>query len=423
MRIALITHDASSLGQTPSAPSGEFGGCGDQGTRVTSLAQALAREGHRVTIYGRQDSRGRQASSILAPGVIVEQVPAGPAKPLAADKLTPYLGEFGSHLAQRWRRNRPDVVHAHYWTGGVAALAATRDLGIPVLQAFESLATAERRLQLAGSESAPRVRLETAIARSTLAILARSSQEMSDLARLGVSRASIRVLPCGVDTATFSPDGPAARRGKQPRLLAISTLAGPHGIDTALRALPGVPDAELVIAGGPADAEGADNKLVKSRARRELDKLAAKMGVRDRVTFAGPVSQRDLPRLLRSADILVSPAWYEPIGATAIQAMACGVPVVASAVGSHRDAVVDGTTGALVSPGRPDLLARRLRELLSMPVRLEALGIAAADRARARYSWERIGRETLMAYRNCLEVAAASRTASPGRAAQAQGSA
>jgi D-inositol-3-phosphate glycosyltransferase len=422
MRIALITHDASSLGQTPDAPSGEFGGCGDQGARVASLAQALAREGHRVTIYGRQDAPARQASSILAPGVTVEHVPAGPAKPLPAAELTPYLGEFGGHLAQRWRRNRPDVVHAHYWTGGVAALAATRDLGVPVLQAFESLATAERRLQLADSESAPRVRLETAIARSAGAILARSSQEMSDLARLGVSRASIRVLPCGVDTTMFTADGPAARRGKRPRLLAITTLAGPHGIDTALRALPGVPDAELVIAGGPEDAKGAaDGKPPKSRARRELDKLARKMGVSDRVTFTGPVAQRELPRLMRSADILVSPGWYEPIGATAIQAMACGVPVVASAVGSHRDAVVDGTTGALVPPGRPDLLARRLRELLSMPVRLEALGIAAADRARARYSWERIGRETLTAYRNCLEAAAASRTAS--RSGAVQGSA
>jgi glycosyltransferase involved in cell wall biosynthesis len=412
MRIALITVDASSLGQATDALSpgpGDAGGRDDQGTRVSALARALAREGNRVTIYARKDSPAGQASSILAPGVTVEQVPAGPARPLPADQLAPHLRDFGCHLAQRWRRNPPDVVHAHYWTGGLAALAATRDLGTPVVQAFESLGTAERRIRLPESGPAARVQLETAVARSVAGILARSSEELSDLARLGVPRTSIRVIPCGVDTALFTPDGPAARRSSRQRLLTLTPLAGPHGVDTVLRALPSTPDAELVIGNVVADPgpqRKADAGPPKTRAQRQLAKLARHLGVRDRVSFAG-VSPRELPRLLRSADVLVSPAWYEPIGRAAIQAMACGVPVVASAVGSHQDAVVDGTTGALVPPGRPDALARRLRQLLAMPVLLEALGIAAADRARARYSWQRIGRETLAAYQHCLQVPAA----------------
>jgi glycosyltransferase involved in cell wall biosynthesis len=408
MRIALISPDAGPLGPDagplgPDAdvPSDGSNLTGDQGARVASLARALARQGHRVTVYARQDSPARNGSSIVAPRVTVEHIPAGPAAPLPAEKLAPHLREFGCQLAQRWRRNPPDVVHAHFWTSGLAALAATRDLDVPVLQAFESLAAAEQRLRLPESGPAARVRLETAVARSVGTVLARSAQEMSDLARLGVPRTSIKVVPCGVDTALFSPDGPAARRTGRPRLLAVTTLAWPHGLDTVMRALPGIPGAELVIADArPGGRPRAD------KARRELGKLARQAGVRDRVTLGDGVSPRALPCLLRSADVLVNPAWYEPIGMTVIQAMACGVPVVASDVGSNRDAVVDGTTGALVPPGRPDVLARRLRELLALPVRLEALGVAAADRARARYSWDRIGRETLTAYEHCLRASA-----------------
>ena len=110
---------------------------------------------------------------------------------------------------------------------------------------------------------------------------------------------------------------------------------------------------------------------------------------------------------MSSADLLVSTAPYEPVGMTAIQAMACGTPVVAATAGAEQDAVVEKTTGLILPPGSPAQLAVRVRRLLANSLRLEAYGIAATDRARSRYSWERIGRETLAAYACCSPRAAA----------------
>ena len=164
-----------------------------------------------------------------------------------------------------------------------------------------------------------------------------------------------------------------------------------------------MPGAELVIAGGPAKSQ-----LRKDEAYQDLTGLAERLGVAGRVSFTGKIAPGGLPALLRSADLLVSAAPYEPSGAVALAAMSCGIPVAAPAVGGCADAVLDGTTGALIPPGRPDLFARRVRDLLSSPLRLEAFGIAAADRATARYSWDRISRETVAAYEHCLRPAAAS---------------
>jgi glycosyltransferase involved in cell wall biosynthesis len=124
------------------------------------------------------------------------------------------------------------------------------------------------------------------------------------------------------------------------------------------------------------------------------------------VTFAGQVGRAELPPLLRSADLVVSISEYDPTGMLAVQAMACGTPVIASAFGGQVDAVVDGTTGILVPPGRPALLAQRIRQLLAHPMLLEAFSVAAADRARSRYSWDRIAHETLAVYGTALGSAA-----------------
>ena len=289
-------------------------------------------------------------------------------------------------------------MHSHFWTGGLAALAATRDVPVPVVQTFHSLGTAERRHYgvLPGVSNA-RLRLEALIARSVSAVLASSSAEMSELARLGVPRASIKVVPYGVDTGEFVPDGPVARRTSQPRLLAVAPLTERSGLDVIVRAMVDVPRCELVIAGGPPRAQ-----LDKDPVYRSLVRLAAKLRVSDRVVFTGKVSRARMPALLRSADLLVHTALYEPFGMVPLEAMACGTPVMAAAGGSHQDAVVDGATGVLVRPGQPALLARRIRQLLASPMLLQGYGIASADRARARYSWERIGRETLAAYERSL---------------------
>jgi glycosyltransferase involved in cell wall biosynthesis len=404
MRIALVAHHGSPLSQATSQeafppPAG-----------VAAHARALARAGHRVTIYARRDSRGLPGSAIVGPGVTVEHAAAGPPAPLAPGELAERVAEFGDYLAQRWHRNPPDVAHAYFWTSGLAALAALRGLDVPLVQTFGTLGVAERwsgrparARHRAPDEQDGRIRLESCIARSARAVIASTAAEAAELARMGVPRASVTVVPYGVDTGQFTTEGRVAKRNGRPRLLAVAPLEGGEGLDALdvlVRALARVPGTELVIAGGPTRAQ-----LGKDRAYRNLTDLAGRFGVADRLVFTGKVAPDDLPALLRSADLLVSAAPADPLGAVAIAAMACGTPVAACSAGGLRDAVLDGTTGVLVPPGRPDLLARRVRLLLASPVRLEAFGIAAADRARARYSWDRISRETLAVYQRCRRPA------------------
>jgi glycosyltransferase involved in cell wall biosynthesis len=415
MRIALVAHHGSPLAQATSQD------CFPPAAGVAAHARALAKLGHRVTIYARRDSRGLPGSAILAPRVTIEHVAAGPPAPLAPGELAGHVGAFGDYLAQHWHRNPPSVAHTYFWTSGLAALAAVRDLDVPLVQTFGTLGVAERRHGSQDHGQNGRIRLEACIARGARAVLASTAAEAAELARIGVPRASVTVVPHGVDTDEFTPEGPVARRTARPRLLAVATWGGVagseaawggvagsgpaepehEGLDVLVRVLARVPGAELVIAGGPARAQ-----LSKDRVYQDLTHLAKRFGVADRLAFTGRVAPGDLPALLRSADLLVSAAPSDPSGAVAVASMACGTPVAACTAGGLRDAVLDDTTGVLVPPGRPDLLGRRVRLLLASPLRLEAFGIAAADRARARYSWDRISREALAVYERCLRSAA-----------------
>ena len=397
MKIALVAEEATALFRaTSSEPA-------TQETRVAALASELARQEHDVTVYARKDGADLPETAELPGGAAVQYVTAGPAEPLADEAVLPHIRTFADALAAQWQDDRPDVVHAIGWTGGLAALAATRDRKIPVVQTFHSLRAAERRHRIADdgctlaehaeTETGARDRLERAVARSADLVIATNEDEVSDLAGLGVPRSGISVLPFGVDSEHFAPEGPIAPRGERPRLIAVATHLKRDGLETVVRALPEIPDVELIIVGGPARP-----MLRRDEECCDLARLAGRLGVADRVKFAGQVSQDDMPALLRSADLMIDVSWYEPFGMASLEAMACGTPVIASAIGGHLDTVVDGTTGLLVAPGQPKSLARRIRKLLANPMLLEGFGIAAADRAQARYSWERIGRETIALY-------------------------
>jgi len=372
----------------------------DQAAHVSELAKALAAQGHDVVIYARKDSPSLPDKASIAPRLKAEFITAGPQAPLAADQLPQYAKDIASHLAARWQKNAPDVVHAYHWTNVLAALSAAREHPVPVVASFGSFASAERRHGIAGETTSMRTKMEPCIAKAATAVLATTADEVAELSRLGVPNARVSLVPAGVDTTRFSPAGLIAKRKRQPRIIAVGSLAEYRGLDVVLRCLAELPGAELVIAGGPSADE-----LESDHGYRILAKLAAHLGLADRVQFTGHVADNDLPALLRSADLLVSAARYEPQGISSIRSMACGVPVVATAVGCYRDAVIDGTSGVLVPPGRPDMLARRLRDLLASPMRLAAFGIAAADRARSRYPWDRIARETIVVYERAITTA------------------
>jgi len=392
MKIALVAqHSTPVPGTTDTTTAGDD-------ARLVEMSRSLAGEGHQVTVYARPNGKRLPERATLAPGVSVEYV--GPSDTSADDShLVRQIGAFSQPLREQWSKDRPDVVHALRWTSGLAALSAARDLQLPVVQSFDQLGVTELRHGLipagAGTE---RIRLEPAIGRTVSAVVAGSYDEESDLTRLGIPRRSIRVVPTGIDTDEFSPEGPACERSDRHRLVTIADLAvEQEALNILLRAMSRIPGAELVVAGGPPRGE-----LGSDLSYRRLAKLSDSLDLGGRVFFAGQVGRTALPPLLRSADLLVNINQHEPSAITSIQAMACGTPVVASAVGGQVDAVVDGTTGILVPADRPAVLAQKIRALLAHPMQLEAFSVAATDRARSRYSWDRIAHETLAVYDTAL---------------------
>jgi glycosyltransferase involved in cell wall biosynthesis len=388
MRIAMVSEHAD--------PTAALGGedAGGQNVHVAALACGLAARGHSVTVYTRLAGPDATPTGELAPGVQVRRLPAGPAAPLPKDELLPHMAEFGDGLRREWDLCPPDIVHAHFWMSGLAALRGAEGRPFPVAQTFHALGSVKARHQGAKDTSPPgRVDAECQVGLDCDQVIATCTDEVRELAFLGIPRSKVSVIPCGVDTSTFSPGGPAAQRTGRARLLVLGRLVERKGIDTAIAALARLPGTELVVAGGP------DLAALPSDAEyRRLRDAAQACGVADRVVFTGAVSRQQVPALVRSADVVVCTPWYEPFGIAPLEAMSCGVPVIASAVGGLTDSVVRGTTGLLIPARDPDALAAAARTLLADPAIRAAYGNAGVRRARRWYSWQRVATQTENVY-------------------------
>ncbi len=380
------------------SPLAVLGGvdAGGQNVFVDQLARAVARQGAEVVVHTRRDSPELPEWVAAGPGVQVHHVAAGPPRPLAKDYLLQHMPAFASELSPAWERWRPDIVHAHFWMSGLASLAAAGPRGLPVVQTFHALGVVKRRHQ-GERDTSPSTRLaeEERIIQQANRILATCSDEAFELVRLGASSGRINVIPSGVDLSLFRPGGPARpRRTGWFRVVVVSRLVERKGIGNLISALADVPRCELLVAGGPPLPElTTDPEAARFRA------LARRLGLSDRVHFLGGVARPQVPELIRSADVVACVPWYEPFGMVALEAAACGVPVLASAVGGLVDTVVDGGTGIHVPPRDPAAIARALKDLLAAPGRRRALGAQAASRARERYSWDSVAAATLAAYR------------------------
>ncbi|WP_434443930.1 glycosyltransferase [Lentzea sp. E54] len=323
---------------------------------VTDLSKALTALGHEVTAH-RLD--GAQADQEL------------------------HLGDFVEVLRADWNRSRPDLVHAHSWRPGLAASLAARTSGLPVVQSFHGFGR--------------RADVERLVSREAALVLASCEHEMFDLAAAGIPRARIAVVARGVDTDLFQSHGEVAARGPMRRIVTMVDPLSDNGAADLVAALPRLPDVELVIAGAHA-AGGADRVL--SRVRQ--------LGVEKRTLLLGPVARRDMPALLRSADVVAYvprlPSW-DPLP---LEAMACGVPVVATAVGGLTDAVIDGVTGVLVPPREPKQLVRTLWAVLADDTLRDSCGIAAVDRVDARHTWPSVAVTVDRLYRRLVQSAVTS---------------
>jgi D-inositol-3-phosphate glycosyltransferase len=388
MKIAMVSEHAS--------PLAKLGGvdAGGQNVHVAELSAALARRGHRVAVYTRRDDPGLPERVETPAGYTVVHVPAGPTEHLPKNELLQYMGPFAQYLDAHWADDRPDVTHAHFWMSGIATQLAARHLNLPAVQTFHALGVVQRRHQGAQDTSpSERLRLEAVVARTATWVAATCTDEVFELMRMGRSRSRISVVPCGVNLDLFTPEGPRAPRTDLHRIVSVGRLVPRKGFDDVVRALPVIPNTELVIVGGP-DKSG----LEFDPEVRRLRDLAVELGVADRVRLYGSVAREDMPALLRSADVVACTPWYEPFGIVPLEAMACGIPVVASAVGGMLDTVVHDVTGRLVPAKRPSDTADAIYPLLRDSFLRRSLGAAGRDRARSRYSWDRIAGDTLRIY-------------------------
>ena len=387
MKVAMVSEHAS-----PLAALGDVD-AGGQNVHVAALAAALAARGTEVIVHTRRDDADLPEWVEMQPGVRVHHVDAGPARPVPKDDLLPHMGRFARVLNERWRRDRPEVVHAHFWMSGRAALDAAGPLAIPVVHTFHALGVVKRRHQGHRDTSPPgRLAIERAIMREADRIIATCSDEVFELVRQGADRRRVAVVPCGVDTDRFTPDGPAEPRSR-PRVVCAGRLVERKGIDDVVTAVAGIPGVELVVAGGP-----PRERLDADPEARRLRALVERLGVGDRVELRGGLSRDAVAALMRSADAVACTPWYEPFGIVPLEAMACGVPVVASSVGGLVDTIVDGETGIHIPPRRPDRIAAALRTLLGDADLRARCGAAGVRRARARYTWDSVAEGTLEAY-------------------------
>ncbi|MCK2243334.1 MULTISPECIES: glycosyltransferase [unclassified Crossiella] len=329
----------------------------DQDPQVTRLAAGLTGAGHRVTVYTRSDR---------------ETLP---------------MGEFTEFLARRFRQRPPDLVHAHCWTAGLAALTAAGGTGAPLVQTYHGL----------GEAGGDRNTIERLLGRRASLVLAGADEERDRLVRMGVPRGRISVVPNGIDLRRFHPEGEVAARGARHRLLGLGRLRAADGFDRIIEVLPAVPDTELVLA-TPSGRSTVDED--------GLRELARARGVADRVHLLGPVTARALPALLRSADALMCLPRNGSCGSQALAAMACGTAVITTEGGAAADTVVHGVTGLHVRPEDPRGLAKALRAFLADPAMVEACGAAGRDRVSARYSWDRVVADTDRSYERIVAATA-----------------
>lgn len=354
---------------------------GGMNVYVLQIARELGERGHSVDVYTSAHNPDDPQIVGLGDNARVIHLQAGPHHK-TKESLHRYIPKYLRRL-EEFREAEGltyDLVHSHYWLSGQAGLSLADSWQVPHVTTFHTLA--RKKLQARAGESEPerRVQAETRVIEQASTIVVSTDQEKEDLSRLyGVSPRSVRIIPAGVDLDLFKPvDREDARRSlgiqESNILLSVGRIEPLKGIEILVRAmalLSDLDDSRLVIVGGKPQ-EDDEIKRLKS--------IAAELGVETRTTFTGTVQQTELPAYYSAADVFVLPSYYESFGLVALEAMACGTPVIASRVGGPGSFITSGETGYLVPWPCPEPYAQRLDVLLANP----ALAAAMCKAARAK---------------------------------------
>jgi len=353
---------------------------------VRELVSALAQAGVDCTTYTRRTSREQADVVQVEPGHRVVHVDAGPFD-LAKEQLPGVLHEFGDVVIGHIKNDSPaDVLHANYFLSGLVAHRLKHELNIPFVSTFHTLA----RVKAEGGDHEPewRDRAEHEIISCAYAILVSCTEEEHQFRRLyGNPQGRIEIVAPGVEHAFFAPgDRGGARRALDlpadvPVLLFVGRIQPLKAPDLAIKALAGLnrSDALLLIVGGASGPEG-DREMAR------LNALVDELGLAGQVQFVPPQPHHILSTYYRAADAVVVPSRSESFGLVALEASACGIPVVASGVGGLLTLVDHGENGYLVHDRDPAMFAQYLREIIDHPAHAAALGARGAERAKA-YTW------------------------------------
>ena len=377
-RVAMLSLHTSPLAQPG---TGDGGG---MNVYVRELASALASNGVTCRVYVRRWRDDLPSTVDVEPGFRVVHVPAGPTD-LAKDDLEPHVDEFADRVIDDFANFRPDAVHANYWLSGVAGKTIKQRLHLPLVTTFHTLARV--KAELGDPEPERRAKAEADVMACADVVLANCTAEADQLVDYyGADPQRIEIVPPGVDHAFFSPGSQAGARAAirtddRPMLLFVGRIQPLKGVDVAVESLARLErtDARLWIVGG---ASGTGGEGEVDRVRR----LIAANGLGDRVRFVPPQPHHLLSTYFRAADVCIVPSRSESFGLVALEAAACGVPTVASAVGGLATLVEHGFTGYLVEGRDPADYAAHVDAILADPVLARRLAISAAARGRT-YTW------------------------------------
>ncbi|MEU9112170.1 D-inositol-3-phosphate glycosyltransferase [Streptomyces sp. NPDC048483] len=407
-RVAMLSVHTSPLHQPGT------GDAGGMNVYIVELARKLAAINIEVEIFTRATTGTLPPTVELAPGVLVRHVDAGPYEGLAKEELPAQLCAFTHGVMQAWAGHRPgyyDLVHSHYWLSGHVGWLAAERWGVPLVHAMHTMAKVKNAALAVGDTPEPAARVigETQIVRAADRLIANTAEEADELVRhYEAERGKVAVVHPGVNLERFRPvagggdgrahasdvaAGRAAARARLglPRDAVIPLFAGRiqplKAPDILLRATAALLDEDptlrsrlvVPVVGGP-----SGSGLAKPEG---LQKLAARLGIADIVQFRPPVGQEQLADWYRAASVLVMPSYSESFGLVAIEAQACGTPVIAAAVGGLPVAVRDGVSGFLVTGHDPADYARMLGRFVADPELATRMGTEAARHAQS-FGWD-----------------------------------
>lgn len=411
MNIAMLSYHT--------CPLATLGGkdTGGMNVYVAELTRHLGKHGVHVDVFTRsQDEHVPHVLHNLGYGNRVVHIPAGPEVPLPKQQLVEHIPQFVEniqHFAET-KGLKYDLIHSHYWMSGVAAELLKETWQVPIIQMFHTLVMMKNRIARSPEEMEGHYRLdgEQRILKLADRIIAATLAEQAQLEFLYRADSSkIAIIPPGVDTSKFYPiqkDEAKAAIGMPTdgqMILFVGRIEPLKGVDTLLKALAYIQKTRnldccphyLAIIGG--DPEDTEQRLTREMGR--IKDLSQELGLSEIVMFLGKRSQDSLPYYYSAADVVVVPSHYESFGMVALEAMACGTPVVASQVGGLAFLVQDGVTGFVVPNGEPELLGQHLIEIILDPDLRDRLGAQGAEIARG-YSWDTIAARILKVYNDLI---------------------